>query len=314
MVAPTRILIVGGAGFIGSHLVRRCVADGHRVHVVARPTSDISRLAEFGSAIVCHRLPLKDDDALRVCFEEARPTHVFHLAGDTGSRHDSSCVQAQRSVGGLESLIALVNAAAKASEPPRFILRTGSIAEYGAEPLPFSEDQPERPLTGYAASLVAGSHYARMLAPDLPFELVTARLALVYGPGQTGNFLIPSMISALAEGRPAIVERPLDRRDIVHVHDIVDALLALADASGSLPPVINIGSGQAVSVGFIAETIAAVLGADPALIRRRWQSGSTTHRLDTRRMFEATGWMPRIGLVDGLKTMVAAVTRKALSA
>jgi nucleoside-diphosphate-sugar epimerase len=314
MVASRRILIVGGAGFIGSHLARRCVAEGHIVHVIARPTSDMSRLSDLGSSVTRHRVLLPDAAVVRACLVEARPTHIFYLAGDTSARHDPSRSQALQSVGGLTDLLTLIDVAAQAAAPPRFFLRAGSIAEYGAEAIPFRETQRERPLTGYAAGLVAGTHYAQTLAPHLPFPLVTARLALIYGPGQADDFLVPSLISALGDGRSVVVERPLDRRDVLHVFDVVDALAALADADSPSGRTINIGSGTTIGVGELAETIATLMGADPSLIQRRAQSDPVTLLLDTRRLAEATGWASRISLNEGLDALIAATSPRTVAA
>lgn len=307
-------MIVGGTGFIGSHLARRCVAEGHIVHVIARPTSDMSRLLDLGSSVTRHRFLLSDPAAVRACLAEARPTHVFYLAGDTGTRHDPSCSQALQSVHGLTDLLTLIDVAVQATVPPRFFLRAGSIAEYGAEAVPFRETQRERPLTGYAAGLVAGTHYAQALATRLPFPLVTARLSLVYGPGQADDFLVPSLIAALGNGRSVIIERPRDRRDILHVFDVVDALVALADADSPSGRTINIGSGTTIGVGELAEIIATLVGADPSLIQRRPQSDPVTLLLDTRRLFEATGWASRISLNEGLDALIAATLRRTVAA
>src|SRR3546814_11080573 len=80
---------------------------------------------------------------------------------------------------------------AEQDRPPRAVVRTGSIAEYGTGPLPYREDQHEEPETPYAVTHVIGTEQLRRLASILPFPVVTVRLALVYGPGQSEDFLIP---------------------------------------------------------------------------------------------------------------------------
>lgn len=309
MIAPTRILVTGGAGFVGSHFVRRCVDDGHEIHLALRPSTSIERLAGLGDRLTLHRLSLSDSVAVRACLAQARPTHIFHLIGDTASRHDAAVEQARRSVGGVADLLCLVEAAAQAETPPTCFLRTGSIAEYGAAPLPFREDQREQPGTGYAAGIVAGTHYAMAIAPHLPFPLITARLALVYGSGQAADFLVPSLIASCVEGRPILLDRPHDRRDLIHVADVVQALLRLAAAPPSGPPIFNVGSGETVSVAALAQQIVQMADANPMLVRQTVRDDSVALRLSIRRITAATGWAPRIALADGLAALVADARR-----
>ncbi len=218
------------------------------------------------------------------------------------------------SVAQLVELLTLVEAAASADEPPRLFLRTGSIAEYGAGPVPFREEQREQPVTSYAAGIVAGSHYATVVAPRLPFPIVTARLSLVYGSGQAADFLVPALMSACLEGRPLVVERPLDRRDLIHVSDAVEALLRLAATSFRGGEIINVGSGEAVEVGALAGRVAQLIGSDSGLIRRMPQIDPVTHQLAVERMGVLTGWAPRMALEDGFAKLIEEARRNGVAA
>jgi nucleoside-diphosphate-sugar epimerase len=304
-----RVLITGSAGFVGSHLARRLVGEGHDVHVLIRPTTDAARLGDMLPAIRVHRLAIDDRAALSACLDEACPTHIFHLAYGTVRRHDRSLASAEASVSDLADLLALVEAAAASPEPPRCFLRTGSIAEYGEAATPFREDQREQPTTGYAAAIVAGTHYADAIAPSLPFPIVTARLALVYGAGQAEDFLVPGLVSACLARQPFTIRRPLDRRELIHVDDAVEALCRLADvpASGSL--VVNIGSGETTGVGELAERIASLVGTDTSFIHRTPQSDPVALQLMTNRMTALTGWSPRFGLDEGLGALIGNMRR-----
>ncbi len=300
-----RILITGGAGFIGSHLARRCVAGGHEVHVLLRPPSDAARLADMGASVNLHRLSQSDGQAVRACLAKIRPTHIFHLAHSVGGRHETAIVDAAKTMCDLSDFLAFMAEVALLDEPPEIVLRTGSVVEYGAMRTASAEDQREQPETAYAAALTAGAHYAGMIARHTPFPIVTARLALVYGPEQGGNFLVPSLVSACVEGRPFIVERPLDQRDFVHVFDVVDALCRLATAPVPGADIFNIGSGDTIAVGDLVDRIAALAGADPARISRRPQGEATIYRPCVDRIRERTGWAPRIGIEEGLAALVA---------
>lgn len=302
---PRRTLIVGGAGFIGAHLARRLVVERHEVHVLLRPLSDAGRLASLGDQATVHRLDTTDRVALRECFARARPQVVFHLAGRTANRDMHALEDARLATVDTAALLAVIEAAAEAARPPTTFVRTGTIAEYGTAPTPFDEHQRERPANGYALTAASGAHLAQVLAPHLPFPLVTARLALVYGAGQASDFLVPSLIEACLARRPLTLRRPRDRRDLLHVDDVVDALLALARSPIAGGTIVNVGSSEAVSVAEIARMVLEITGAKHTLLDERPQDDPVTLLLSTGRMAALTGWTRRVALRDGLAALIA---------
>ncbi|WP_340314163.1 NAD-dependent epimerase/dehydratase family protein [Rhizorhabdus argentea] len=304
-----RVLVVGGAGFVGSHLVRRCVAEGHHVDVVARPSSDISRLTPVLASIGLHRLSLLDAAAVGQCLAETRPTHIFYLVGATKRRHEPGVAQA--ALEEATGFLTLAQESGRATSRIRCFVRTGSIAEYGVARVPFREGQREHPDNGYAAAIVAGTYYAQALAPQLPFPLITARLALVYGPGQAPDFLVPSLVASCTSGQPIKLGRPLDRRDLIHVSDAVDALYRMATAGLPGGEIVNVGSGEAVGVAELAAIVAALAGADSKLVQCSAQSDPVTLQLSSKRAEQLMGWRPRIDIVSGIKGLIAECRRGA---
>ncbi|NNC52173.1 MAG: NAD-dependent epimerase/dehydratase family protein, partial [Erythrobacter sp.] len=221
-------LVTGAAGFIGSHLCRRLLDEGAQVHALVRPGTGLERIASIADRLVIHRADLADRNTLASCLAQAEPHIVYHLATPTRFAGNDPVANAAASVETIvEPLITLVGALADAPRPPENFVRTGTIAEYGNVALPYREERREAPVTPYGTAMLAGTHYLALLQDDLAFPSVTARLALTYGEGQSSDFLVPALFEACQRGRSIRLQRPDDRRDLIHIDDVIDALLIM---------------------------------------------------------------------------------------
>ncbi len=303
-------LVTGAAGFIGSHLAARLVAMGDEVHALVRPTTSLVRLAPLAGRLTIHATDFADRRVLQECVAAIAPTRVFHLAAETRMPATPSPAAARETLGHyIGPLLNLVEALSALPVPPTVMVRAGTIAEYGDAALPYRETGAARPTTPYGAGMLAATHYLAMLAPTLPFPAITARLALCYGPAQSPSFFVPSVIEAALSRRPVTMQRPDDRRDLLHVADVVDAILRIAERAPRDCPVVNVGSGLAPTMREVADRIVELTGCDPALvIARAAQPGDrpvelrfATELAQTR--FE---WTRQIALDDGLRQTIAA--------
>ena len=300
----TRTLITGGAGFIGSHLAARCAAAGDDVHVITRPTTSLQRLASLEGAITVHRADLSDEAAMARAVEACRPGRVFHLAASTrphGAVADTAIAE-------VRNLMTLLAALGREGCQPRMLVRAGTIAEYGPVPAPYVEHGPTHPVTPYGRAMAACTDALQRLAPLLGFPVASARLALVYGPHQSESFLIPAMIRDCLRNRPFTVKRPLDRRDLIHVDDAVDALLLMAEKPLSMASTINIGTGVAPAMHDVARMIVEMTDADPAIVgvSGAQASGDISDLCcSTVLAQDLLGWTARIPLAEGLQRTVA---------
>ncbi len=303
----SRSLVTAGAGFIGSHLVRSLVDAGHDVSVLVRPETVLDRLTPLLPHIALYRCMFDDAAGMAVCLAEARPDAVFHLAAGDNRAMRADLGDATDSIGDdLGAFLAALRACAAMAMPPRVFVRAGSLAEYGAGPAPFDEAQREAPQTSYGAAMLAGTHYAAMLAPRLPFAITTARLALVYGPGQSGRFLVPSLIRRCLTGLPTLVARPNDRRDLMHVDDAVAGLMLLAARPAA--PVINLATGVAPTMAQIVGRVVAETGCDPGLVT--FGNGSSGGTPDLRGSpalaARLLGWRAQVPIAEGIARTVTA--------
>ncbi|MEJ1160967.1 NAD-dependent epimerase/dehydratase family protein [Prosthecomicrobium sp. N25] len=307
-----RILITGAGGFVGSHLAAACVRRGDDVHVLLRASTGLGRLEPILDRITVHRLDLGAEPDLVRCLAAIGPDGIYHLASATRRREDPDLGDAAASVADdVLPLLGLVRAAALAPRPPAFLVRAGTLAEYGPVAVPYREDRREAPAGVYGASMLAATHLLAALQPRLPFPVATARLALVYGPGQSPEFLIPRMIRDCLDRIPVTIRHPMDRRDLIHVDDAVAGLLALGDAGLPGPVLVNLCSGVAPTMRAVAETLRRIMGApDSAFLWGADGSASPVPNLrgSPARARRLLGWRCGIGLTRGLEATVLAFT------
>ncbi|WP_395327359.1 NAD(P)-dependent oxidoreductase [Novosphingobium sp. BL-8H] len=306
-------LVTGAAGFIGSHLSARLLAEGDEVHVFLRPTSSLARLSTVADNLVIHRLDLSDKAAVQEHVAAILPDRVFHLAAETRLSTELSCTNAREAIGlYVDPAVNLVEALAHVPDPPSVVIRAGTIAEYGRVALPYSEAGRASPLTPYGMGMLAATNCLGMLAPALPFPVITARLALCYGPRQSCQFLVPALIDAVLSQHPITVERPDDRRDLLYVSDAVTALMRIAESAPNDCTIVNVSSGMAPTMREVARRIVDLADCDPALVSmRRPLPGERPVELRCAAELARVrfGWERQVGLEEGLRQTIAAEQR-----
>lgn len=287
------------------------------MHAVVRPGASLDRIARYDKQISIHHADLRDGDATAAAMGAICPEFVFHLASPSRGYNTADFYSAKQSIDQIvKPLIGLVEALAQLPKPPRALFRAGTIAEYGAIALPYRERQRERPISSYGAAMLAGTQYLDMLRATVPFQVVTARLALTYGPDQSESFLVPALIDACLAGRSIKIERPDDRRDLIHVDDVVSAFLAFAETRNVRSGFINVATGTAPSMREVAAEVISGTRCDPALVeQRRPLPGDKISELrcDPSLARELYSWSPRIGLRQGLSQLIEASRRQMAS-
>jgi len=298
-----RVLITGGAGFIGSWLAASHLADGDEVHVLVRPAGP-SQPERVHPRTVVHAVDLMDLQQVQACLARANPTVLYHLA--SGAGRDPSIPPHgdwPAMTRDLDCLVVLLAAAAECPEL-RMMIRSGSLAEYGSWPEPPPETQREQPRTVYTAAMVAGAHYSAIVQPKLRFPVLTARFALTYGPGQSENYMLPALLRCCLSGGVFTVQRPDNLRDMVFVDDTVEGLRAMARSHLPGGTILNLSSGRTPTVRQIVATALRVTGT-PA-DRIRFEAVETPNfRVDTLSgapdlAASLLGWRARISLEEGI--------------
>jgi nucleoside-diphosphate-sugar epimerase len=302
-----RVLVLGGAGFVGSHLARRLAAEGGEVHLLVRPTTSLWRLDDIRREVTLWRGDMVSLDDVRACVSAARPEVVFNLAGMRRLDRDIGMIDRSVDVN-LCGTLNVVKALQDREFPFRCLVQTGSFEEYGDGPVPFDEGQREQPVSPYSASKVAATHFCQMVSRCLGFPVVVLRACHVYGPFQDTDMLVPLMITHCLEGKTLEMTLGDQTRDLAYVSDMVEAHLLAAACPAAIGEVINIGSGTEYRIRDIAERIASATGGKDCLNmgafpRRPAEIQRVFGRIEKARGL--LGWKPAVDLDAGLEMTVA---------
>ncbi|MEV0093302.1 SDR family NAD(P)-dependent oxidoreductase [Streptomyces sp. NPDC050738] len=301
------VLVTGAEGFIGSTLVDLLVEQGANVRAFVhyKPYAEKGHLAHhIGHASHVEMLAGDVRDAGRVSDAVAGCDTVFHLAALIGIpySYDSPGAYVQTNVVGTENV-----AEACRRHSVRRLVHTSTSEVYGtALTAPISESHPLQPQSPYSASkigadMMALSHFH---AFDLPVTVV--RPFNTYGPRQSARAVIPTILAQLHSGARQIKLGSLaPTRDFTYVTDTARGFLALADCDRALGESVNLGTGQEISIGDLAEALVAASGRDAEVVvdpTRLRPSGSEVMRLlsDNTRAREWAGWEPQVPLTEGL--------------
>lgn len=259
----TKVVVTGGAGFIGSHLVDRLVRDGAAQVVIVDNLfrGKVANLAqhEGNPALTFCQVDIRDEEAVRAAVAGAEV--VYHLAAQSnvmGALGDIDYSFGTNVVGTFNVLKAARDGGV------RRVVFSSSREVYGeAEYLPVDEDHPLNAKNSYGASKAAGEFYCRVFHSDFGLETAVLRLANVYGPRDFGR-VIPLWLGRAAAGENLIVYGGKQVIDFVWIDTVVEALVRAATAEVMGVP-INVGSGRGTPILELAERILALFGAGSRL-------------------------------------------------
>jgi len=266
-----KILITGGAGFIGHHTAARFLHDGWEVGILDDfndfydPKIKEANVSQLGGQVEVFKVDVRDSSGVERVLARGWDT-VLHLAARAGIRPsiENPRLYLETNVTGTFNVLE----AARRAETQRFLFASSSSV-YGADAAtPFSESAAlTRTLSPYAATKIAGEQLCSTYAHLYGMRLVSLRFFTVYGPGQRPDLAIHKFTRALFEG-VAIDQYGggQTRRDYTYVDDIVNGVRAAADYDGPLYDVFNLGGSQTVSLCELIEKLEAVTGRK-ALIR-----------------------------------------------
>ena len=298
-----RILVTGGAGFIGSNVVDRCLAGGHEVAVVddlsAGSPANVARRARL------HRVDVRSSE-LDAVFAAERPEVVSHHAAQVSVRRSVDEPIADAEINVLGSLNVLETARRHGVRRVIFASTGGAIYGEMSAGTMADERHPCRPRSPYAVAKLAVEHYLDGYRTAGGLETVVLRYANVYGPrqdphGEAGVIAI-FIQRVLAGLTPVIYGDGEQVRDFVYVDDVVRANVAALGVPAAEPVVLNIGTGRGTTVNALWRALAAVARPGVSPYHEPARAGDVLRSvLDPSRARAALGWEPEVGLEDGLR-------------
>lgn len=296
----SKIIITGGAGFIGSHIVDELILMGHEVHIV----DDMSAGKEenINEKAIMHKVDIRDKDKLIDIFKRAE--YVFHEAAMPRVQYsiENPIETNDINVNGLLSVLE----ACRLNGVKRLVFASSSSIYGEPEVLPTSEEMPINPMSPYASHKYIGEVYLQLYAKIYGLETVCLRYFNVYGPRFDPNGAYPLVIGYFMklrkEGKPlSITGGGEQTRDFVHVFDVAKAnILAMEGENVGKGEIINIGGGKRYSINYIAELI----GGEVEHVAPRLEPHDTEADISKAKLL--LGWAPSVTLEEGINGLKSA--------
>ncbi len=298
------VLVTGGAGFLGSHLVDRLVAAGERVAVV--DTLSRGRRSWIHEEAELHELDVRDGPALARALAQTAPEIVVHLA----ALHFIPAVDGAPelawdvNVSGTQALLDALE-----RRPPELLLFASTAAVYPERRGPIDEACEPGPLDLYGKTKLEGERLVTEFAARTGTRCVSARIFNVIGRRETNPHVVPEIIDQLRSGSPTVRLGNLEaRRDYTDVVDVAAALHQLIGTSGTATTTVNLGSGRSVSVAELVQACEQLLGREIEIEveQRRVRSTDRAELVANSRLLrETTGWEPTRSLNQTLGELLS---------
>jgi len=299
--------VTGGAGFIGSHLARRLLADGNDVRVLDNfSTGNRENLAPIGDEIEILEGDVQSYERVHNAVRDCEI--VFHeaaLPSVPRSIQDPLTSNAANVIGTLNILLASRDSGV------RRVVFASSSSIYGADlTLPKQEDSAPQPISPYAVAKLAGEGYCRSFSQVYALETVALRYFNVFGPRQDPlshyAAVIPKFITALIDGRPPVVFGDGEQsRDFTYIDNVVEGNLLAATAGDVSGQTFNIACGDRITLNQLLDELGEIMGLDPRANYLDPRPGDVLHSLaDISKARDLLGYEPAVSFGEGLRRTV----------
>jgi len=295
-----RVLVTGGAGFIGQHVIDQGLRAGVDVHCLS-----LSRKLPCGAR--SYQARLEDAEQVRKIIQAVKPEGIIHLAaaGVSHGTMDLGCLLQSNALGTSNLL-----AAAERAESVEAIAIAGSGAEYAPCDRPIREDDPVAPCSPYGVTKAAATFCAALYARRLPITVL--RVFSVYGPGESTPRIVPYVTECARLGKPIELTACEQIRDYVYVEEVAESFWRALSAGPHEMTlrIMNVGSGEAIRLRDLVTELAALLRSKGFDLKIRF--GAKPYRPeepmvylpDIARLKQVLAWNPTIRIDEGLKRTI----------
>ena len=293
-----KIIIIGGAGFIGSHLSQAFSKLKHRVVIIDNFST--SAVKKPDSKFKVYNADAGNSVKINKIFKKEKPDIVFNLAGAINLRRqitDPLFIKASDILG--KTKIVLDVCRKNRVKNMIFISSGGAIYE-NAKVIPTPECYLAHPTSLYGLASLMIEKFIELYCKNYDLSFTIPRLSNVYGPGQWESGIIPSLITKiLKKESPIIYGKGTQTRDFIYIDDVIDALIVLAEKNEN--GIYNIGTGEETSLEEIFKLIENATGTKTSLIYRDSRTAETERSaIDIKRMEKKIGWHFKTNIEEGL--------------
>ncbi len=306
-----RILVTGGAGFIGSHLVEKLLSLGHEVAILDDfndfydPQIKRENITAVSKDVAIHHLDLRDSAAVRNLFHREKFEAIAHLAARAGVRPSIQNPQLYYDTN-VDGTLHLLDAA-RVTGVERFIFASSSSVYGNSKTVPFSEDrQLIQTLSPYGATKIAGEFLCSTYSHLYGMRVVALRYFTVYGPRQRPDLAIHQFTRKIHAGKP--IDQFGDgttRRDYTYIDDIIQGTMAALKYDGPMFDIFNLGENETIQLRDLIAGIENALGEKAKINRLPEQPGDMpVTYADISKARKLLGYNPSTRLSDGLPRFI----------
>ena len=306
-----RILVTGGAGFIGSHLVEKLLADGYDVAIIDDfndfydPQIKRANIATVAKQIAVHDVDLRDADKVADLFRREKFDTIAHLAARAGVRPSIQQPQLYYDTNVAGTLHLLEGA--RTSGVERFVFASSSSVYGAAKKVPFSEEEHlTQTLSPYAATKIGGEFLCSTYSHLYKMRIVALRYFTVYGARQRPDLAIHQFTRNIHAGEP--IDQFGDgttRRDYTYIDDIIQGTMAGLKYDGTMFDVFNLGESETIQLKDLIAAIENALGKKAKINRLPEQPGDMPLTCaDISKARKLLGYNPKTKFSDGLQRFV----------
>ncbi|NQU99369.1 MAG: SDR family NAD(P)-dependent oxidoreductase [Parcubacteria group bacterium] len=296
------VLVTGANGFIGSHLTRKLVSLGAKVNAFIGPNTSLWRIEDVKDKVGVYYVDITNFENVNTFIKKIKPVKIYHLAAYVDVTRFFDLIDKMINInlkGTTNVLRALKDSMCKFD----CFINTGTCEEYGDNDVPFLETQRENPVSPYSGSKVCATYFCQMLYKTQKMRIVTVRPFLTYGPYQTNDMLIPSLIRKCILNEKFEMTGGEQSREFNYVSDIVDGYIKASITEKAIGEIINLGSGLEYEIKDVVNLIVSLTKTQimPQIGKLPYRSGEAMHfYCSNQKARTLLGWQPKISLKEGL--------------